>query len=104
MALGPNYVYADELATPSEIGVRRDGSFGGIARAVAGVNYYADAIGFGQTSGLAKNEFGAGKKRAFCGPVCSSSKVIRILKLRSTRGERFLYIDLNKKTLRISSL
>jgi hypothetical protein len=59
MALGPNYVYADELATPSEIGVRRDGSFGGIARAVAGVNYYADAIGFGQTSGLAKNEFGA---------------------------------------------
>lgn len=52
--LGPKYVFADELPTPSEIGVTRDGSFNGIARAVAGVNYYADAIGFGQTTGLAR--------------------------------------------------
>lgn len=52
--LGPKYVFADELPTPSELGVKRDGSFGGIARAVAGINYYADAIGFGQTTGLAK--------------------------------------------------
>lgn len=51
---GPSYSFADELATPSEIGVGRDGSFGGIMRAVGGVNYYVDAIGFGQSTGLAK--------------------------------------------------
>lgn len=52
--LGPSYVFADELPTPSELGIQRDGSFGGIARAVAGVNYYADTIGFGETTGLAR--------------------------------------------------
>jgi hypothetical protein len=52
--LGPKYTFADELPTPSEIGVRRDGSFGGISRAVSGINYYMDAIGFGQTTGLAR--------------------------------------------------
>ena len=51
---GPNYSFADELATPSEIGVGRDGSFDGIMRAVGGVNYYVDAIGFGEATGLAK--------------------------------------------------
>jgi len=55
---GPNYVYADELPTPSEMGIKRDGSFGGIARAVAGVNLYSDAVGFGATTSLARNEFG----------------------------------------------
>jgi hypothetical protein len=52
--LGPEYNYADELKTPSELGIGRDGSFEGIMRAVAGVNYYVDAIGFGQPTGLAK--------------------------------------------------
>jgi hypothetical protein len=52
--LGPEYSYADELKTPSELGIGRDGSFEGIMRAVAGVNYYVDAIGFGQSTGLAK--------------------------------------------------
>jgi hypothetical protein len=52
--LGPNYNYADELKTPSEIGVKRDGSAEGIIRAVAGVNYYMDAIGFGESTLLAK--------------------------------------------------
>ena len=52
--LGPYYSYADELATPSEINVTRDGSAEGIIRAVAGVNYYMDAIGFGETTMLAK--------------------------------------------------
>lgn len=52
--LGPEYSYADELKTPSELGIGRNGSFEGIMRAVAGVNYYVDAIGFGQSTGLAK--------------------------------------------------
>lgn len=52
--LGPYYNYADELATPSEIDVRRDGSGEGIVRAVAGVNYYMDAIGFGEPTMLTK--------------------------------------------------
>ena len=52
--LGPKYSFADQLATPSELGIGRDGSFDGIMRAVAGVNYYVDAIGFGEATGLAK--------------------------------------------------
>ena len=52
--LGPKYSFADELATPTEIGVGRDGSFDGIMRAVGGVNYYVDAIGFGEATALAK--------------------------------------------------
>lgn len=56
--LGPEYSYADELKTPSELGIGRDGSFEGIMRAVAGVNYYVDAIGFGESTGLAKAEGG----------------------------------------------
>jgi hypothetical protein len=52
--LGPSYSYADELATPSELGIGPDGSADGIMRAVAGVNYYTDAIGFGESTMLAK--------------------------------------------------
>ena len=52
--LGPSYSYADELAAPSELGIGRDGSIDGIMRAVAGVNYYVDAIGFGEATMLAK--------------------------------------------------
>jgi hypothetical protein len=54
--LGPSYSYADELATPSELGIGPDGSADGIIRAVAGVNYYTDAIGFGQSTGLAAGQ------------------------------------------------
>jgi hypothetical protein len=50
----PKYSYADELYTPKELGITRGGSFGNIMRAVAGVNYYTDAIGFGSATGLAK--------------------------------------------------
>ena len=46
--MGASYSYADELPTPGQIGVRSDGSVGGIIDAAAGVNYYIDAIGFGQ--------------------------------------------------------
>jgi hypothetical protein len=54
--LGPYYNYADELRTPSEIGVKRDGSFGGIMKAVGGINYYMDAIGFGEATLMAKGQ------------------------------------------------
>jgi hypothetical protein len=56
--LGPEYSYADELKTPSELGIGRDGSFEGIMRAVSGVNYYVDSIGFGESTGLAKAQGG----------------------------------------------
>jgi hypothetical protein len=52
--LGPAYSYADELKTPSELGIGRDGSFDGIMRAVGGINYYVDAIGFGESTMIAK--------------------------------------------------
>lgn len=52
--LGPKYSYADELPAPSDLGIGRDGSFDGIMRAVSGINYYADAIGFGNATGFAK--------------------------------------------------
>jgi len=55
MSLGPSYSYADELKAPSEIGINRDGSFDGIMRAVGGINYYVDAIGFGEATMMAKS-------------------------------------------------
>jgi len=54
--MGPSYSYADELATPSELGISHDGSAEGILKAVAGVNYYTDAIGFGESTMLAKRQ------------------------------------------------
>lgn len=42
------------MKAPSEMNIRKDGSFGGIMRAVAGVNYYSDVVGFGEATGLAK--------------------------------------------------
>ncbi len=52
----PTYSYADELKSPRELGIQRDGSFDGIMRAVAGVNYYADTIGFGESTMFAKGQ------------------------------------------------
>ena len=46
--LGPSYSFADELPAPQEIGVRDGGSPGAIFDSAAGINYYVDAIGFGQ--------------------------------------------------------
>lgn len=51
---GPSYSFADELKSPLEIGVRDDGSPDGIAKAVAGVSYYSDVMGFGEATGLNK--------------------------------------------------
>jgi hypothetical protein len=53
--LGPKYDYTNELAAPSEIGVRAGGSFDDVMGAMAGFNYYIDAIGFGQSTGMAKS-------------------------------------------------
>lgn len=50
----PKYSFEDELASPRELGIKRGGSFDNIARAVAGINYYSDAIGFGSATGMAK--------------------------------------------------
>ena len=54
MAEFPTYSFADEMMSPREMGIRRDGSFSGIMREVSGVNYYSDAIGFGTATGLAQ--------------------------------------------------
>lgn len=52
--LGPKYSYADELAPPSQIGVASGGSFDSIFNAMVGFNYYIDAIGFGESTGIAR--------------------------------------------------
>ena len=53
--LGPKYDYSAELPTPKSVGVNfGDGSWGGIKGAMAGVSYYSDVIGFGETTGFAK--------------------------------------------------
>jgi hypothetical protein len=51
----PTYSYADELKSPHELGIKHDPSFDGIMRAVAGINYYADAVGFGESTKFAKD-------------------------------------------------
>ena len=52
----PQYNYADELYSPRELGIRRDGSFDGIMRSVAGINYYADAVAFGKSTMFAEQQ------------------------------------------------
>ena len=52
--LGPKYSFADQLLCPSEIGVHRSGTIDGVATAVGGINYYVDAIGFGEATLFAK--------------------------------------------------
>jgi hypothetical protein len=54
---GSPYSAADDLQTPPEIGVRAGDSMESVADAVAGVAYYIDQIGFGQSStGLTNND------------------------------------------------
>jgi hypothetical protein len=54
----PQYSYADELMSPREIGISVDpnGSIDSIMRAVGGINYYADAIAFGESTVFAKQQ------------------------------------------------
>jgi tetrahydromethanopterin S-methyltransferase subunit F len=54
--LGPSYSFADELKTPTELNIREDGSFEGIMRGVGGINYYVDAIGFGEATMIARDQ------------------------------------------------
>ena len=72
--LGPSYSYADELKTPGQIGVRNDGSVGGIIDAVSGINYYIDTIGFGQKTMFNRNDLQPMGIRYFLntGSVCSN--------------------------------
>jgi hypothetical protein len=52
----PDYSFADELPFPDQLGVRRGGSLNDVSRAVAGIAFYSDMIGFGSpSSGLTKN-------------------------------------------------
>lgn len=55
----PKYSYADELKGPSELGIRRDGSFNSVLNSVGGINYYMDSIGFGTATAFAKDRGGA---------------------------------------------
>jgi hypothetical protein len=52
----PKYSYTDEIATPADLNIQRDGSFDAISRAVAGINYYSDVVGFGESTQLAKQQ------------------------------------------------
>jgi len=54
--LGPKYDYTNELAAPSQVGVRLGGSFDDIMDSIGAVNYYIDAIGYGQATGIAKGQ------------------------------------------------
>jgi hypothetical protein len=49
--LGPNYDYSDQLITPAQIGVKREGSFAAVKNGLAGVQYYVDTIIAGESSG-----------------------------------------------------
>jgi len=52
--LGPHYNFADQLSTPSEIGIHRSGWVPHVLTAAGGLNYYVDAIGFGESTMFAK--------------------------------------------------
>jgi hypothetical protein len=54
--IGPTYDYSGEMKAPTDLGINMgNGSLDGIARAAAGVDYYASALGYGQSMGLSKN-------------------------------------------------
>jgi hypothetical protein len=59
---GPDYSFADNLPLPGQIGVRQDSSFGAIFDAVAGVNFYVDAIAFGSPTFFDENPTDANGK------------------------------------------
>lgn len=54
----PKYSFSDEIAAPSDLGIRRQASFEAIADSLTGANYYMDTMGFGAPTGLAKNRGG----------------------------------------------
>jgi hypothetical protein len=72
--MGPSYSFVDELPTPGEIGVRSGGDFSAISDAVSGVNYYVDAIGFGQKTMFNSRDMNPLGLRYFMntGSICSN--------------------------------
>jgi serine protease inhibitor ecotin len=77
--LGPKYDYTNELAAPSQIGVRMGGSFDDVTNAIGGVNYYIDAIGFGASTGIAKAQGKTNRRMGLryfmnTGMICSNGK------------------------------
>lgn len=54
----PKYSFSDEIAAPSDLGIRRQASFEAIADSLTGANYYMDTMGFGAPTGLAKRRGG----------------------------------------------
>ena len=46
----PPYDFTANLPTPAQVGVRKGGSLGDVASAAAGIVYYTDVIGFGESS------------------------------------------------------
>jgi hypothetical protein len=50
----PEYSFSDEIAAPSDLGIRRQGSFDAIADSLTGMNYYMDTMAFGAPTGIAQ--------------------------------------------------
>lgn len=50
----PKYDYAEELAKPTDLGIGRGGGWDQVSGAIAGINYYFDAVGFGDATGFAR--------------------------------------------------
>lgn len=48
--LGPKYDPSDFVPLPGDIGVRRGGDLSDVTNAISGVAYYADTIGFGEST------------------------------------------------------
>jgi hypothetical protein len=56
--LGPYYSFGDQLPTPSELGIHRSGWVPDVLRAAGGINYYVDAIGFGESTTFSRELVG----------------------------------------------
>lgn len=76
--MGPSYSFADELPAPEEIGVRDGGDPGAIFDSAAGINYYVDAIGFGQKTMFNFNDMNPLGIRYFMstGSTCSNGALM----------------------------
>lgn len=55
----PKYSFSDEMAAPSDLGIRREASASAVIDSITGVNYYVDSMAFGQPTGLSLQQGGA---------------------------------------------
>lgn len=53
--MGPTYSYADEMPLPNQVGVRKGDDLSSVTDSIRGVAYYADMIGFGESSNFLTN-------------------------------------------------